>query len=183
MDRSTPRPRTLRAAATAVAATLALLASGTPVLAHDDHRSATRLSGFLETPLSLSTTGKGRFKMAIDERSGSIAYDLSYDGLEAPVRMAHIHLGQRGTSGGIMVWLCQTANFVDPTGLAPPCPQSGTVSGLIQAANVIGPGAQGVEALAFNELLAAIRAGAAYVNVHTDKYPPGEIRGQIRGDD
>jgi hypothetical protein len=28
-------------------------------------------------------------------------------------------------------------------------------------------------------LLEAIRAGNAYVNVHTSQFPPGEVRGQI----
>ena len=57
------------------------------------------------------------------------------------------------------------------------------VTSLIIAANVIGPGAQGIAAGEFAELLAAIRSGNAYANVHTTKYPGGEIRGQIRADD
>ncbi len=47
------------------------------------------------------------------------------------------------------------------------------------AADVIGPGAQGVTAGQFEKVLDAIRAGAAYANVHTTTYPSGEIRGQI----
>ena len=31
----------------------------------------------------------------------------------------------------------------------------------------------------FAELVALIRAGKTYVNVHTAKFPPGEIRSQI----
>jgi hypothetical protein len=34
----------------------------------------------------------------------------------------------------------------------------------------------------FAELVAAIRAGRAYANVHSDKVPAGEIRGQINDD-
>jgi hypothetical protein len=31
-----------------------------------------------------------------------------------------------------------------------------------------------------NDLVALIKSGDAYVNVHTDGYPDGEIRGQIK---
>lgn len=162
----------------------ALLALAGSVAAHDDDGVETRLKGYREVP-SVSTTAAGRFRASINEAAGTIAYELNYSGLEAPVRMAHIHLGQRGVNGGITVWLCQTvAPFIPPAGTpdSPPCPQSGTVSGVISAANVIGPAAQGIAATEFAELMAAIRAGVAYVNVHSDKYPGGEIRGQLRDD-
>ena len=49
---------------------------------------------------------------------------------------------------------------------------------------MIGPNAaptpQGIEPGAFAELVAAIRAGHTYVNVHSTKWPGGEIRAQIR---
>jgi hypothetical protein len=37
-----------------------------------------------------------------------------------------------------------------------------------------------VPAAAFAELLALIRSGNAYVNVHSSSAPGGEVRGQIR---
>ena len=46
---------------------------------------------------------------------------------------------------------------------------------------MIGPSGQGIAAGQFAELVAAIRAGAVYANVHTPTYPNGEIRGQPRG--
>ena len=45
---------------------------------------------------------------------------------------------------------------------------------------MIGPAGQGVEAGSFAELVRAIRAGYTYVNVHTTRWPGGEIRGQIK---
>jgi len=54
--------------------------------------------------------------------------------------------------------------------------------GPITAANVIA-GSMAPQQLAAGDLaavVAAIRAGAAYANVHTTPSPGGEIRGQIR---
>jgi len=133
------------------------------------------LSGFDEVP-AVSTTGDGEFHARLDTTSGEIAFELSYDALEGNVLQAHIHIGKSGTNGGVAVFLCTNlGNFP-----APPCPSSpGSVSGTITAADVIGPSAQGIAAGEFDELVRAIRAGAAYINVHSDKFQGGEIRGQI----
>jgi hypothetical protein len=57
---------------------------------------------------------------------------------------------------------------------------SATVAGTVRAADVVGPTAQGIEPGEFAELVAAVRAGVTYVNVHSTKYPGGEIRAQLR---
>jgi hypothetical protein len=132
------------------------------------------LSGYNEVP-ALSTTGHGAFFARIDPRSGEIDYELSYDGTEGEVTQSHIHLGQPGVNGGISVFLCSNlGNGPAGTQACPPSP--GTISGTITEADVLGPGAQGVQAGAFDELVQAIRAGATYVNVHTTLYPGGEVR-------
>jgi CHRD domain len=98
------------------------------------------------------------------------------------VTQSHIHVGQLGVGGSVVIYLCQTAANPDPTGLAHECPQEGSVTGTITAANVIA-GSMPAQQLAAGDLaavLSAIRAGAAYANVHTDLSPGGEIRGQIR---
>ena len=138
------------------------------------------LRGFEEVP-SISSPARGLFRAFVNRQTGTIAYQLSYQDLQGDVSQAHLHFGQRGVNGGVSVFLCQTAASSDPTGLAPMCPQSGTVSGQLQAANVIGPVGQGIAAGEFEELLAAIRVGAVYVNVHSSTWPGGEIRGQMHG--
>jgi hypothetical protein len=83
----------------------------------------------------------------------------------------------------LSVWLCQTAAIPAPAPVAAITPQcatpGGTVTGTLTAANVIGPAAQGIEPGQFSELVAAIRAGATYVNVHSSKWGGGEIRSQL----
>jgi len=131
---------------------------------------------------AVSTPARGAFRAKLDHGGTAIDYELSYGGLLGSVTQAHIHFGRPGTTGGIVVWLCQTPpDFVDPTGLAPTCPTEGTVSGQLTSANVIaGAAAQGIAAGEFEEAVRAMQAGAAYVNVHTTAFPPGEIRGQVR---
>ena len=86
-------------------------------------------------------------------------------------------------NGGIVIWLCGTATNPGPAGTQT-CPQSGTITGTITAANVIAAAAaQQLTAGELDEVIAAIRAGVAYVNVHTAVSPGGEIRGQLRASD
>ena len=94
---------------------------------------------------------------------------------------SHIHIAQKGVSGGIIVFRCETATNPGPAG-TPKCPgpSAGTVNGVVTAANVIGPAGQDITAGAFDELIRAMVAGVTYANVHSTKFPAGEIRGQIR---
>jgi len=142
---------------------------------------AALLTGYEESP-SVSTTARGVFVATIDEDSDEIQYSETFSGLQAPITQSHIHIAQPGVNGSVVIFLCQTAANPDPTGLAPQCPQEGTVTGTITAANVIA-GATASQQLNAGDLAAvitAIRAGMAYANVHTNVSPGGEIRGQIR---
>jgi hypothetical protein len=132
---------------------------------------------------AISTPAKGQFTAILDDPTDVIQYELSYEGLVAPVTQAHIHFGQRHTVGGIIVWLCQTAGTQAPEAVrssTPSCPSEGTVPGTITPAQVLAQDAQGFAAGDFDELVRAIRNRAAYANVHTEKFPAGEIRGHIR---
>jgi len=95
------------------------------------------LTGYEETPAAVSTTGRGEFTATIDADGDAIVYTETYSGLQGTVTQSHIHVGQLGVSGSVVIFLCQTAANPDPTGLAPQCQQEGTVTGTITAANVI----------------------------------------------
>jgi hypothetical protein len=179
------RKRTGMIAAVVLVGALAVLAIGSYATADSGKKKVTAdmLIGYQETP-SVSTVASGNFEAEIDDAANEIHYTLSFSGLEGTVSQAHIHFGQRSVAGGISAWLCE-GTIASPSASTPTCPQSGTVSGTITPVEVIGPASQGIvvnEAASFDELVAALRAGRAYANVHSSTFGPGEIRGQINDD-
>ena len=141
----------------------------------------TKLDGYQEVPTAISTSATGSFIATLSEDGTSLEYDLSYSDFEGAIQQGHIHFGRPAVTGGILVWLCQAPpNFADPTGLAPPCPEEGTVTGTLTSANVLEIEKQGIEAGNFEEFIDALRARAGYVNLHSDRFPAGEIRGDIK---
>jgi len=154
-----------------------LVLIGSSTTADERHSVRARLTGFQEPP-SISSAGRGEFVARLGD--SSVEFELTYSGLEGTVQQAHIHLGQRGVNGGIMIFLC--SNLPSPPPGTAACPQSGTVTGTKTASDVIGPAGQGIAPGEFAEVLRAIRSGNTYANVHSSKHPGGEIRGQIRTD-
>ena len=131
------------------------------------------LTGYQENP-DVSSTGTGSFTATIDDDAQTISYELSYSGIEGGAATAsHIHFGKRAVNGGVSAFLCGGGD-------KPACPATeGTVTGVIDVADVVGPAGQGIEPGSFAELVAAMRAGHTYVNVHSPRWPGGEIRAQI----
>jgi len=162
----------------------AVLAAFPALSASADDKIRARLMGFQEVPV-VSTEASATFEAVISPNGDAIDYELTFSGLQAPIQQSHIHVGQRSVNGGIMIWLCGTGTTQPLAG--PPgtqtCPQSGTIRGTISAANVTPAAtatAQQIAAGELNEVIAAIRAGVAYVNIHTTVSAGGEIRGQLR---
>ena len=142
---------------------------------------ADELTGYQENP-DVSTAATGSFTATIDDGAQTITYKLSYSGIEGGTAFAaHIHFGKRAVNGGVSAFLCGGGD-------KPACPATeGTVSGVIDAADIIGPTAQGIGLGSFDELVAAMRAGHTYANVHSmgadPAWPGGEIRAQINDRD
>ncbi|HEX4382748.1 MAG TPA: CHRD domain-containing protein [Myxococcales bacterium] len=102
-------------------------------------------------------------------RSGmSLTWKVSVSGLSSAYSAAHVHLGQPGQAGPVLV----------PLTLTPGAQGEASGEGTIDA-SAIKPKADGT-AMTMADLLSALKSGGAYVNVHTANNPKGEARGQIQ---
>jgi len=139
-----------------------------------------RLNGYQETtgPGPISSTGVGEFRATL-VAPDKLHFVLRYSGLEGGTTLfAHVHFGQRSVAGGVSFFFCGGG------GHPAACPNvSGTVEGDVTPADVIGPNGQGIEPGSFAEILKAMQTGNAYANIHTTRWPGGEIRGQINDRD
>jgi CHRD domain len=98
-----------------------------------------------------------------------LLYKVSVSGLSSPYIAAHIHTGAPGVAGPVIVPLTLNAGA------------DGTASGegTIDVSAIKGKNADG-SPMTMSDLLAAMRSGGTYVNVHTTNNKPGEARGQIQ---
>ena len=166
-------------------AVCALALAGTPVRADQDqdHFSA-KFSGFEEIGSLTGPTGAilsggtATLDLELDRQTQTLMYTLTFSGTNATVTQSHIHFGKRHVAGGVIVFLC--SNLGNGPAGTPACPASGTVTGTITAASVVGPAPQGITAGNFDGLVEALDNHTAYGNIHTTAFPAGEIRGQIR---
>ena len=162
-------------------AVIALVSASAIVLGQGFKRISEILTGYEETPSAVSTTGNGTFNARISNDESRIDWELTYNDLEGAVQQAHIHFGQKSVTGPISVFLC--TNLGNGPAGTQPCPAPpATISGTITAADVTNlANERGISAGELDELIAAIRASATYVNVHSTRWPGGEIRSQIDG--
>lgn len=158
----------------------AVVLSGSGLAAHADFFKDTdlraQLRGLHESPPT-NSKATGDLKAEINADETAITFTLTFSNLTANAAVAHIHFGPTKVNGGVMVFFCGG-------GGKPACPAatSGTVTGTITAADIVGPAPQGIPAApagAFADVVRAIKTGNGYANVHTATFPGGEIRGQV----
>lgn len=129
---------------------------------------------------AILSTGQATLKLSVDKNAETLTYTLTYSGLTG-VTQAHIHFGKEHVAGGIMVFFC--TNLGNGPAGTPACPDdtSGevTVTGTVTASGVVGPTAQNISAGDFAAVVAALESNTVYGNIHTTKFPAGEIRGQV----
>lgn len=115
----------------------------------EDHFTAT-INAAQEVPPAISTgSGTGNFTL----QGNDLHYTLHVSGLTTPITAAHFHAAPRGENGDVVEPI--------PTNSGTSLTASGTWVDLSE---------QELEWLDDEEI---------YVNVHTEQYPAGEVRGQV----
>ena len=124
------------------------------------------LTGANEKPTAVTTTATGTATFTIDETAGTITYTVNVTNI-TNVIASHIHVGRSDAAGPVVVNLLATT------------PPAGTINGQLTAGTInaasIGTGVP----ITFASLVALMRSGDIYTNVHTQANPGGEIRGQL----
>jgi hypothetical protein len=142
------------------------------------------LTSYEEVP-AVSSPATATFTADVADDESAITWTLSYSGLVGAVQQAHIHFGQKAVNGGISVFLCTNLGN-GPAGIqpcpAPPAELSGTIAAADVSPNIPSTQTareQGINTGELGELMDAIDAGMAYVNIHSARWPGGEIRAQL----
>jgi hypothetical protein len=160
-------------------AIVVLFSAAIPACSDDDDDGGTEpdtefeatLSGSEEVP-AVSTTASGSATVSI--QGSEIVYQVDVANLTNVV-VSHIHVEAPGENGPVRMDLC---------GVPADSPDCST-----ETTGVLVEGSNGTtQGITFDSLVSAIRAGNAYVNVHTSdgtsdegpgNFPGGEIRGQL----
>jgi hypothetical protein len=139
---------------TAVAA-FALL----PIAGRQHAEYAAHMNASLETPPNMSHAS-GTVTLSVS--GNELHYMVTVGGLSGPATAAHIHVGAPGVAGPPVLTLT-VKHMAD-----------GMISD--DSVDLTKEVSKGVSGDSLRSLMAV---GNAYVNVHTEKYPGGEIRGQV----
>jgi hypothetical protein len=138
------------------------------------------------SPIPADSRAQGQAMFRVND-DGTVDFKLIASNIDNVI-MAHIHCGRPGQNGPIRMWL---APVIGPTGAPLPSgggPHDGVLAeGTFNPAGIICPAANVGTDMA---LIAAMRDGLTYVNVHTNDgvapnntgpgdFPGGEIRGQL----
>jgi CHRD domain len=117
---------------------------------------STDLSGAEEAPGPGDPNATGEADLTLNQGQGEVCFDLSWAQVDGTVSAAHIHVGEAGSPGPVVVPLF-----------------TGSFAGTDEASGCV----SGVD----SELIKAIRQNpsAYYVNVHSDVFPGGAVRGQL----
>jgi hypothetical protein len=136
-----------------------------PVNAQQQNGYITVLNGKNEVPSHPDVTATGISGFIVNSGNSKIWYQIEAEGLKG-VTQAHIHSGKAGENGPVVATLFKGSKDTVNGAL---------VMGSITADKLEGP----LKGKSISDLVNLIDKSSAYVNVHTQSFPDGEIRGQL----
>ena len=128
------------------------------------------LTGGEETPAAINTGAVGTVEVSVDIGNREVAVTLKAFNMPTPTTAGHIHIGAKGTPGPTA--LNFPSSLVGRTGDFTMSFRLGDTPGVFNPRPAIGINT-------IDDAIQAIVGGNAYVNIHTQQYPGGEIRGQL----
>jgi CHRD domain len=138
-------------------------------------------ASLIGTPVlsTVTSTASGSAALVFNAAQTKIAFTLEYTGL-TDVLQAHIHVGVGQDTGDIIFFLC-TNQKKSPVENTPTCPEAaGAVAGALTTAQLLSPAiGSGVTVTSFADAVSALSLGVTYVDIHTEAFPDGELRGKI----
>lgn len=135
-------------------------------VADDAIKFLTRLSGAGEVPPVLATNARGQAEFTFNDDITELSYRLKALRIESGVIQARIHQGLPDDNGPVV------ANLFGPA--SPAVDERLNIRGSLTQSDLVGPLAGD-----FVGFIDALRAGELYVNINSNAYPAGEIRGQV----
>ena len=135
------------------------------VNAQQQNGYVTTLNGKNEVPSHADVTATGISGFIVNSGNSKVWYQIEAEGLNG-VTQAHIHSGKVGENGPVVATLFK-GNKDTVNGAL--------VQGSITADKLEGP----LKGKSISDLINLFDDASAYVNVHTETFPDGEIRGQI----
>ena len=126
-----------------------------------------KLTGDDSVP-AVKTKAKGNAEFKLSKEGKELSYKLKVKNI-VNVSAAHIHKGKKGETGPVIASL-----FAGPK-------KEGKFKGDLADGMIMDKDLMGeLQGKPLDALIQLIASGDAYVNVHTDAHPDGEIRGQIK---
>lgn len=109
------------------------------------------LDGAQELPPT-ATSAFGYASLGLDDVRNEFFWGIYYQDLTTPATAAHFHAGPPGALGPMVL----------------PIPGASGLSGLLLGSAIVTP-----------DFVAQLLGGDIYISVHSERYPAGEIRGQV----
>ena len=153
-----------------------MIATGSAAAEGHAETFSAELTGEAEVP-PVETNASGRTTFEVAEDGSAVHFEVFIDCIQN-VNQGHIHLGAEGENGPVVVWLYPQETR-EPELIEGVQRDFVLAEGTLTDEDLVGD----FEGESLDALIEVMREEGAYVNIHSEQNPAGEIRGQIVPDE